>query len=239
MTALVVTFLLVEDRSLMITIAVSLSVIFAIVLTVGVTTIKFNYFLNSVNHAPEGKVCFTFDDGPHENTQQVLSVLEKHSVKATFFLIGENCEKHPEIVQLIADQGHEIGNHSFHHTNAHGTSSTSKVANEIEKTNQKIQSITGKTPTLYRPPFGVTNPRIARAIKKTSMISIGWSVRSYDTMIKDIEKLVQKVKPQLDKRGHIVLMHDSCEHTAEALDRLIVHCRENGIEIVNLDRIKA
>lgn len=231
-------FLLVETKTTMVLFAAIALALFIAILGVGITTIKFNYFLHSVNRAPKGKVCFTFDDGPHENTHKVLEVLEKHRVKATFFLIGKNCEQHPELVRSIADQGHVLGNHSFHHEKSHGTIGTEKVVAEIEQTNQQIQSITGEAPRLYRPPFGVTNPRIARAVQQTSMISVGWSIRSYDTVIEDVKKLVTKVKAGLNKKGHIVLMHDSCAHTAEALDQLIDHCRKNGIEIVNLDRIR-
>jgi peptidoglycan/xylan/chitin deacetylase (PgdA/CDA1 family) len=237
LSGIVASTLFLEDRSLLITTLLILSLLYAIALTVGVTTIKWNYFMNSINRVGEGKICFTFDDGPVENTRDVLAVLNKHEVKATFFLIGKNCKENQNILKEIVAEGHIIGNHSFSHENSIGWSSTSKVIEEIEQTNQIIKEVSGIQPQFYRPPFGITNPKIARAIAKTKMISVGWTIRTFDTVVKDAEKLIAKVKPRLNKKGHIILMHDSCPQTVVALDQLIINCKEKGIKIVNLDDI--
>ena len=230
-------FLLIEDQTLLFIAVGIFSMVYGIALTVGVTTIKWNYFMKSVNRTPEGQICFTFDDGPHENTAEILAVLDKHNIKSTFFVIGRNCEKHPEILRLISEQGHLIGNHSYSHINKLGWSATSKIIEEIDRANEVVKSIIGVKPLLYRPPFGVTNPKIARAVATTKLISVGWSIRTFDTVIRDAKKIIEKVEPRLNKGGHIVLMHDSCPQTVIALDALIVDCKEKGIEIVNLDRI--
>lgn len=234
LSGIVSTLFLVEDTSTSIPIIIGLVVLFLVFLGIGITTMKWNYFLLSKNSVKANKICFTFDDGPSENTPAILEVLEKHNVKATFFVIGENCLKHPEIVQKMTKMGHFIGNHSFSHQNNIGWSSTKSVIQEIEKCNLAIENTTGYKTNLYRPPFGVTNPNIARAIMATNMLSIGWTIRTFDTQITDAGRLIEKTKPRLNKKGHIVLMHDTCEQSVAALDELIVHCKKNGLEIVNL-----
>ena len=235
LSGLVTTLLLTEDTSVSIPIIIGLTLVFLVFLGVGVTTMKWNYFLTSTNRVKTNKICFTFDDGPSENTVKILAVLDKHQVKATFFVIGENCLKHPEIIQKIVKSGHFIGNHSFSHQNSIGWSSTKSVIKEIEKCNLVIENTAGYKTNLFRPPFGVTNPNIARAILTTNMISIGWTIRTFDTQITDPAKLIDKVKPRLNQKGHIVLMHDTCAQSIEALDVFISHCKESGLEIVNLN----
>lgn len=235
LSGIVSTLFLIEELALSITIITILTILFLAVLAIGVTTIKWNYFIKSVNRVKPGKICFTFDDGPSENTLKILDVLDKHEVKATFFVIGEKCIKHPEIIQKMIKSGHFIGNHSFSHQNNIGWSSTKSVIQEIEKCNLAIENTAGYKTNLYRPPFGVTNPNIARAILSTNMLSIGWTIRTFDTQISDPQKLISKVKPRINNKGHIVLMHDTCEQSVLALDAFIQHCKETGLEIVNLN----
>lgn len=235
LSGIVSTLLLTEDSGIYIPIIISLTVLFLILLAAGVTTMKWNYFVISRNRVKPGKICFTFDDGPSENSLKVLDVLDKHDVKATFFVIGENCLKHPEIVQKMVKSGHIIGNHSFSHQNSIGWSSTKSVIQEIEKCNLAIENTTGYKTNLYRPPFGITNPNISRAIISCNMVSIGWSIRTFDTQITDVEKLISKIEPRLNDDGHIVLMHDTCEQSVEALDSFINYCKVSGLEIVNLN----
>lgn len=234
LSGLVVTLLLTDQPVVYISVILGLLLGFSILVLIGVTTMKWNYFIPSLNRVQPGKIAFTFDDGPHENTLAILNVLKKQDVKATFFVIGKNCEKHPEILKAIVDQGHIVGNHSFSHQNNLGWASTKTIEAEIDKTNAVIEKITGIKPHYYRPPFGITNPNIARAIKRANMTSVGWTIRSFDTVIKNADKLVEKVLPRLNKNGNIILMHDTIGESADALDRLISLCKEKGIEIVNI-----
>jgi len=221
--------------------------ILVILMTIGVTTIKWNYFIKSINRPAKNQICFTFDDGPHENTKGVLKVLAHHGVKSTFFLIGNRCESNSDILNQIVEEGHIIGNHSFSHQNKIGWTRAAGIEEEINKTNHLIKEITtnwevdppdeGVGPKFYRPPFGITNPNIAAAVRRSGMISVGWSIRSYDTVVKDKRKLIKKLKRRINNKGHIVLMHDYLDQSAEVLDELINHCKEKGMEIVNLDSI--
>ena len=235
LSGIVSTLFITEDPSIYLPIIFGLTVIFSAFLAIGVTTMKWNYFVKSVNRVKPGKICFTFDDGPSENSLKILDVLDKHEVKATFFVIGENCLKHPEIVKKMVKSGHFIGNHSFSHQNSIGWSSTKSVVQEIEKCNLAIENTTGFKTNLYRPPFGITNPNISRSIASCNMVSIGWTIRTFDTQITDVEKLISKTQSRLNDDGHIVLMHDTCEQSIEALDNFINYCKVSGLEIVNLN----
>ncbi len=232
---LVSTLFLFEEPKVYIPIVIGLLLLFSIAVLVGVTTMKWNYFLTSINKTPEGKIMFTFDDGPAENSLKILDILKKHNVKATFFVIGKNCEGNQDVLNRMIQEGHLIGNHSFSHENKLGWASTKTIEKEIEQTNDLLEKLTGKRPKYYRPPFGITNPNIARAIQRKEMVSVGWTIRSFDTVVKDTNQLIEKVSPRLNKKGHIVLLHDTCEQSVEALDAFILTCRERGIEIVNLD----
>ncbi|MCD4793433.1 MAG: polysaccharide deacetylase family protein [Bacteroidales bacterium] len=167
----------------------------------------------------KSKIHLTFDDGPDPNTTpKILKVLKKYNKKATFFCIGEKIEKHPEILKQIAEQGHEIGNHSYSHSYYFDFFRTSKVIKELDKTNKLIKKISGKDCIIFRPPFGVTNPNIAKAVKKLNLETIGWSIRSLDTVKdkKTVLKRLEKAKP-----GNIVLFHDTKTNTVEILEEFL------------------
>ena len=167
----------------------------------------------------ESKTYLTFDDGPHpEITPQILDILKKYNQKATFFCIGKNIEQYPEISKQIHDEGHTIGNHSFSHSFYFDFFRTKKVIAELEKTNTLIKNITGKECKIFRPPYGVTNPNIAKAVKKLNLQLIGWKIRSLDTVKnkKTVLKRLEKAKP-----GDIILFHDTKKHTPEILDEFL------------------
>lgn len=235
LTIVVIAFLVPIDFALQLTLILIASLVFVVLLVIGVTTMKFNYFIRSVNYAGSNKICLTFDDGPDENTFRILEVLKKHQIKATFFVIGKKCEGHADLLVKLRDEGHLIGNHSFSHTTNLGWASTQKIAEEINQTNLVIHEITGQKPIWYRPPFGITNPNIARAIQQTGMKCAGWTIRSFDTVIHDSEKLLKRTQSRINKSGHILLMHDTCGHTAAALEVLILDCKKKGIKFVNLN----
>ena len=228
-------FLIPSTTFIQLIVITSATILFLTSLIIGITTMKWNYFFKSKNAAGKNKICFTFDDGPHENTIQILGVLKKYNIKASFFVIGKNCKSNPEILKQLKADNHIIGNHSFSHTTNLGWASTKKIEAEINQTNQIIQEITGIKPTFYRPPFGITNPNIARAIQRTQMKSVGWTIRSFDTMIHDSKKLLQRTRGRINSSGHILLMHDTYGHSAQTLEELILDCQKKGIKFVNLN----
>ena len=107
---------------------------------------------------------------------------------------------------------------------------------EIETTNSLIQQLTGKTPKLFRPPYGVTNPNLAKAIRKSGMHSIGWNIRSFDTTAKDNQKLLARILQKVEG-GDIILLHDSMNITKEILTELIESLRNKGYSFVRLDKL--
>jgi peptidoglycan-N-acetylglucosamine deacetylase len=182
-------------------------------------------------------IAITFDDGPLPHmTQKVLSILDRYNVKATFFCIGNRIERHPEILKEIHEQGHLIGNHTFLHGKYFDLQSAAKMSEELKRTDSSIEKAIGFKPRFFRPPYGVTNPNLAKAIKKGGYVTMGWSVRSFDTITPDEEKLFNRVTKQL-KGGDVILFHDYCESTIAILPRLLAHINNIGLKVVRLDML--
>ncbi len=202
--------------------------LFAIIQFCGAYFIGLNFHLTSINHlnTSDKKVLLTFDDGPHANTVKVLEVLKKHNVTALFFIIGKNIQGNESILNQIVAEGHQIGNHSYSHHNFIDLWSTKKVTEDFATCQKLIEHYQPQS-KLFRPPYGVTNPNIAKALKQLNLQSIGWNVRSYDTSIKDVEKIKQRVLSQL-KPGAIILLHDRLDFMPELLEVLIPAIKEKG-----------
>ena len=197
--------------------------LFSAIVIWGSFEISLDYFVKSFTHKRTKikEVALTFDDGPTEFTPKFLDILKENNIKATFFCIGKQIEKHPKIFQRIIAEGHSIGNHTYSHSNNTGFLSTEKMIDEIEKCDEAILKLGNKSTNLYRPPFGVTNPNIAKAIKKTNKKSIGWNIRSLDTVINDEKKIYRKITKNL-KKGSIILLHDTSEKTYNVLVDLLL-----------------
>lgn len=227
-----------SNSYLIITVAIIASALYLTALFFGSYLIQLNFHTKSINRGNKNtkKISITFDDGPNPNiTSKLIETLEKHHIKATFFLIGEKIEQNPEIVKLIFEKGHTIGNHSFTHSNLFDLKTSKKMFYEIEKTNEIIFKILGLKIKLFRPPFGITNPMLAKALKNSKMQSIGWSLRSLDT-IRTVEKTIKNIKSKL-KNGDIILFHDNNPKIIEIIDELILFTQKNGIEIVSIENL--
>ena len=199
--------------------------------------IRFNYFLNAYNRSNnkvEKVITLTFDDGPTEFTPRILDILEQNNAKATFFCIGKQIENFPKILIKAHQAGHIIVNNTFNNSHKNVFYSADRIIDEIESTNALIESLINKKTALFRPPFGVTNPHIAKAINSTKHKVIGWSVRSLDTVIEDENKLFLRIKKQI-KPGCIVLMHDTSERTANVLEQLFVFLQEENYKVIPLN----
>ncbi len=181
-------------------------------------------------------VALTFDDGPTLKTLEVLDVLKKYKVKATFFCIGQRIEEYPSIFERIVEEGHTVGNHSYSHSNRFPFFSTKKITEEINKTTALISKATGHPSCLFRPPFGVTNPAIARAVKNSGQILIGWNLRSMDTTIQNHRKLEANIKAHL-RPGTVLLLHDDRINTAKILDDILHYILSQDYECVDVKRI--
>ncbi len=208
--------------------------------SIGSFNILWNYFLkaNCQNkNTKENSIALTFDDGINpEFTPEVLELLKKHNAKATFFCIGKHIEKHPEIAKKIITDGHTIGNHTYNHSNNWGFLSSEKVENELKKTDKIIETATGKSTKLFRPPFGVTNPNIAKVIQKLDYKVIGWSIRSLDTVIKNPERILKRITSKV-KKGDIILLHDTNQKSIDVLEQLLLFLDENNLKSVCVEKL--
>ena len=203
----------------------------------GSLTIQSGYFVKAYcSGNSQNQIALTFDDGPHPATLQVLQLLEKYQAKATFFCIGKQIEKHPDIFKKIIENGHTVGNHSYSHSNYFGFFSTEKVKNELNLTDTLIKMHFGKKPLFFRPPFGVTNVHIMLALKKTKHFTIGWNIRSLDTIIKSEESILKRILKRL-KPGSIILLHDTSQKTVNVLEQLLIHLHHENYEMVSVDAL--
>ncbi len=217
-----------------------LGILWLTLTAIGSFNILWRYHVDSLNSNPKasGKtIALTFDDGPHpEFTPQVLDLLAKHQVQATFFCIGRNMEKHPELLQKIVAEGHLIGNHSYSHSDYFGFYGAKKVLAELEKTNSLALQYTGKRLKLFRPPFGVTNPSIKKALTRSGHTTIGWNLRSLDTVISQKDRILRRITGRL-KGGDIVLLHDTHSRTVDTLRELLPFLKKNRLEAVRVDEL--
>lgn len=199
--------------------------------------IQWNFYVKSHNKGKNTRqVALTFDDGPNEGTAAILDILKVQDVKATFFVIGKNVIKSGALLQRLNDEGHLIGNHSARHGFNFDWQTATGMVKEIEAANGVIKQMIGKRPLLFRPPYGVTNIALAKAIKRTGMQSIGWNIRSFDTKAKDPQQLLNRILNQV-KGGDIILLHDQPVITRDILTELITSIRQKGYTFVRIDEL--
>jgi peptidoglycan/xylan/chitin deacetylase (PgdA/CDA1 family) len=168
--------------------------------------------------AADHEVALTFDDGPSvPYTGQVLDILRRDHIHATFFLCGENAERYPELVRRIRDEGHEIGNHSYSHPWMY-LSSRENIAAEIDRTQDALQKISGRRPRLFRPPFGVRWFSMWGLLRERGLTMVMWSDRGRDGDL-NADGIAKTTLDQLSP-GAIILLHDGFEtHAPSEVDR--------------------
>jgi len=164
------------------------------------------------------RVALTFDDGPSvPYTGQILDVLKREHVRATFFLCGENAVAHPELVRRILAEGHEIGNHTWSHPWLY-LMSRERIAAEIDRTQDALEKIAGRRPRLFRPPFGVRWFTLWPLLRERGLTMVMWSDRGYDGD-RDAAGIARATLGRLAP-GAIILLHDGFETRAPAeIDR--------------------
>lgn len=199
----------------------------------GVTHIRSGFFIRCINRIPtnEKKIVLSFDDGPGEYTLQVLEVLKKHNVKAMFFIIGKHVPGNENLLLHIKKDGHIIGNHTWSHDKWFDLWKSDSMYQDIEKNSKQLQEITGNEVLYFRPPYGVTNPPLAKALKKTGMKAVGWSFRSLDT-VKGTGDYMEKKVLKKAKSGDILLFHDTVKGMPLFLDKLIPKLQSKGFKFV-------
>ena len=206
-----------------------------------------NHFYGPVFNQAETSqkiVALTFDDGPYPPyTEQLLEVLREHNVPATFFLIGQNAQKHPEIVQKIAAAGHQIGNHTYTHTDLLKLD-RAQIAAEVDKTQQVLAAITGQAPYIFRPPHGFRDAVVMDVMAERKLQVVEWSVMCRDWVNPGVEIITSRAVGRV-KSGSIILLHDgdgiasaaSRAQTVEATRRIIRELRSKGYRFVTVAEI--
>jgi len=211
----------------------ALGLLFVGLLSWGVFDIRLGYFVPTLwrlKNKQKRQVVLTFDDGPTELTPLFLDLLNRYEVKAIFFCIGRQIAQYPQIVQRIKEEGHLIGNHTYSHIPQNCFASTAVMTQEIQQTDALLAQLGIVTP-YFRPPYGVTNPHIASAARRTGKRVIGWDIRSLDTVIKDETRLWSRVVSKLTQ-GNIILMHDTSERTLHVLEQLLKYLKANDYQVV-------
>lgn len=179
------------------------------------------------------KVALTFDDGPHpQYTVEMLEGLKEKNVKATFFLLGEEVEKYPEIVKQMHEEGHVIGNHSYRHEQL-SKLTMQQACEQVNRTNKLIYDITGENPAYLRPPFGDWHEKLDC---EANMVEVLWDVDTLDWSSQNHGQIVNKVLKNV-KENDIILMHDGYETSVTAAMEIIDTLRKQGYEFVTVDEI--
>ena len=184
-------------------------------------------------------IAMTFDDGPSpETTPRLLDILKQRNIKATFFMIGQNAQANPAIVQRILADGHEIGNHSWTHPQL-SKLSDDRVTEEINKTQAAIKNASGYTPVLLRPPYGAITSRQKDWIEKEFGLSvIIWSVDPFDWKRPGASVIEQRILAGA-RPGAIILSHDIHKQTVDAMPATLDALAEKGFKFVTVSQLIA
>jgi len=178
-------------------------------------------------------VLLTFDDGPHPYyTRKLLDILKEHHVHATFFLVGKQIEKYPDLAQAIARDGHEFGNHTYNHYNL-TTLSTSEIIKELEQTRHALGKSTGKNTRWFRPPGGNYNDRVIHTARSCGHTMVLWDVMPRDHLHVEPDTLLHHVL-QNTSDGDIILLHSGIDSTIACLPRLIEALQSRGFHFITV-----
>ncbi|KXG73651.1 polysaccharide deacetylase family protein [Thermotalea metallivorans] len=184
----------------------------------------------------EKKIAISFDAAwGDQYTDGILDILDKYNVKTTFFLVGFWVDKYPDAVKKIHDRGHDVENHSNTHPHM-SKLSAEQIANELNITSDKIEKITGKRPTLFRPPFGDYSNRLIETAKANGYYTIQWDVDSLDWKELGAQPVVDRVTRNV-KKGSIVLFHNNAKYVLEYLPLVIERLQKQGYEIVPISEL--
>ncbi|QJC54489.1 polysaccharide deacetylase family protein [Paenibacillus albicereus] len=183
-------------------------------------------------------VALTFDDGPDAaTTVEILDILQKEKVKATFFVVGTQVKKHPEVMRRIVDEGHALGNHTTNHPDLSKRGRT-KILQEIKDNDTLIQKAVGITPTMFRPPYGATSAELKSILSQGSRTEVLWNVDTRDWAGTSVKTMRANVAEHT-KPGSVILMHSfgSKLHTAELLPLIIEDLKAKGYRFVTPDQL--
>lgn len=218
---------------------VGVSVLYTLWSTSGVVSV----FVNNEKQLPiysvetsEKKIAISFDAAwGADYTEDLLGILKKYNIKTTFFLVGFWVDNYPEMVKRINEEGHEIGNHSSKHPKM-SQLSEKQITEELTSTADRIEAITGKKVTLFRPPFGDYNNRLIETARGLGYQVIQWDVDSLDYKDYGVDSIVNRVMNKVGN-GSIVLFHNNATYTKDALPIILEKLKAQGYTIVPISEL--
>lgn len=194
----------------------------------------------------EKLVALTFDDGPNPPyTGQILDVLDSYGVEATFFLVGKNVEKYPEMAREIVERGYQVGNHTYTHPDLLKLDRI-QVDKEIDTASKIIESVTGVAPRVFRPPHGFKDPVVLEEARERNLQVVQWSVMARDWQNPGAQVIADRIIKKV-RNGSIILLHDGAgieqggdrSQSAAATEMIIKKLQEQGYRFVTVDELLA
>lgn len=186
-------------------------------------------------------IALTFDDGPDPRyTPEIAALLKKYEAKSTFFVVGSRVSQYPELVRSLAQDQHEIANHTFNHPDIRKLT-PERLRDEVEKTQEAIFSATGVRPTLFRPPGGYYSESVVHTAKQAGFLIVMWSWHqdTRDWTDPGVKKIVDKVLGNA-RNGDIVLFHDyggNRKQTVQALEQILPELQKRGYRFVTVSEL--
>ena len=203
-----------------------------------------SFFLPVISRGRAGTraIALTFDDGPSPaSTPVLLRLLARHKLQATFFVVGEKAGQYPALIGEILAQGHSIGNHSWSHDTILALRSLKTIEKDIRATQETLQAY-GVRPLVFRPPVGISSPRLVRTLAAEDLVTVTFSCRAFDRGNRDIANLADKILARLQP-GHIIMLHDLVpqqkdllSYWQKELDHLF-HTLAENYEIAPLEQV--
>jgi peptidoglycan/xylan/chitin deacetylase (PgdA/CDA1 family) len=183
-------------------------------------------------------IALTFDAGPSEHSARLLDILKEKQVPATFFLLGKrHIERYPELVRRMADEGHEVASHTWDHKILTRLG-PEEIREELERPNEEIERLTGRRPTLMRPPQGRTDDTVHAICRELGLSEVLWSVTAKDYRTTDSDLITRRVLAQSSRDG-IILLHDLYDGTVPAVPGIIDALKERGFVFVTVPQLLA
>ena len=180
-------------------------------------------------------VALTFDDGPVPGTARLLDVLRAGNARATFFVLGTQVARHPALVRRELAEGHEVGNHTYHHVDL-VRASRAKINAELAHTQQAIRRATGVTPLLLRPPYGATDKRVSLIARRYRMAQCLWTLDPLDWRNRDAA-LIERRVVRGARPGYIILLHDIHATTVAAMPGILDKLTRKGFVFVTITEL--
>jgi peptidoglycan/xylan/chitin deacetylase (PgdA/CDA1 family) len=179
------------------------------------------------------EVALTFDDGPHPQfTPQLLDLLRKYDIKATFFVVGKMAEKYPDLVKTEAEEGHVVGNHTYDHVNLTRIPQT-QVQVEWQACSDVVKDILGKAPRYCRPPGGDFDGEVVAAAERCGLTTVLWTDDPGDYTSPGDGRIETRTLSRISNGG-IILLHDGIQQTIDVLPQIIEHLQHRGYKFVTI-----